>query len=203
MHNKPADQPVELLFATGNLHKLNEAHQILDQSWLRLRSLKEVDFHDEIEETGDTLSANASIKSQAIYKAIGGNVFAEDTGLEVMALGMQPGVITARYAGPQRSADDNMAKLLAALEGSADRTARFRTVVSLIWDGQEYLFEGLVNGVIASAKRGGAGFGYDPIFIPFGHERSFAELDASIKNGISHRYRAISRMKKWLQNHLK
>ncbi len=188
-----------LVFATSNTHKLEEVKAILDQSWLSLKSLKELDFHDDIEETGATLEANATIKSQAILGALGGNVFSEDTGLEVMALGMQPGVITARYAGPQRNANDNMDKLLQELEGASDRTARFRTVISLVWEGKEYLFEGIVNGQIAQEKRGGQGFGYDPIFIPFGYEQSFAELDKAEKNTISHRYRAVSRMKKWLE----
>ena len=192
-------QNTTLVFATGNAHKLEEVRSILNQSWLRLKSLKELDFHDDIKETGHTLAANATIKSQAIYKTVGGNIFSEDTGLEVIALGMQPGVITARYAGPQRSADDNMAKLLSELVGVSDRTARFRTVISLIWDGKEYLFEGIVNGQIALEKRGGQGFGYDPIFIPYGYEQSFAELDKAEKNSISHRYRAVSRMKSWLE----
>jgi len=192
--------PIKLIFATGNAHKLEEVRDILDQSWLNLVSLNEVDFHDDIEETGTTLEENASIKAQAIFKAIGGNVFAEDTGLEVISLGMKPGVITARYAGPQRNADDNMDKLIAELETKQDRTARFRTVISLIWEGQEYQFEGLVNGQIAHQKRGEQGFGYDPIFIPYGYSESFAQLDKVVKNSISHRYRAVSRMKSWLES---
>jgi len=192
---------IELIFATGNAHKLTEVTDILDQDWLQIQSLKDMGFTEDIAETGDSLSANARIKSQTIYKSYNKNVFSEDTGLEVMALGMAPGIYTARYAGPDRDAGANMDRLLEALSSSTDRTARFRTVVSLIWEGTEYQFEGIVNGTIAREKKGSGGFGYDPIFIPYGYEQSFAELDKPIKNAISHRYRAMMGLKKWLEAH--
>lgn len=192
-----------LIFATSNAHKLEEVTAILDNQLIELKSLKDIGYNQEIEETGSTLSENATIKSKTIFESIGGNVFSEDTGLEVMSLGMAPGVITARYAGPQRNAEDNMNKLLEELEDGRDRTARFKTVLSLIWEGEEYLFEGIVNGTIATKKKGDTGFGYDPIFIPFGHEKTFAELPAATKNSISHRYRAVMQMKSWLANSLK
>ncbi len=194
--------PQTLIFATSNAHKLEEVTTILDNKLIELKSLKDIGYDQEIEETGATLSANATIKSKTIFDTTGANVFSEDTGLEVMSLGMAPGVITARYAGPQRNADDNMAKLLEALSDGRDRTARFKTVLSLIWKGEEYLFEGIVNGTIATEKRGGTGFGYDPIFIPYGYDKTFAELTIATKNSISHRYRAVMQMKSWLHRTL-
>lgn len=189
---------MELIFATNNAHKVEEVAKILDYSWLEIKTLKQIGFTEDIEESGSTLSANASIKSQAIYDQVEANIFSEDTGLEVMALGMAPGVHTARYAGEGRSAEANMDKVLTELKPHADRTARFRTIVSLIWDGEEQLFEGIVNGRIALDRQGDKGFGYDPIFIPFGYDKSFAQLDPAIKNGISHRYRAMQGLKKFL-----
>lgn len=192
-----------LIFATHNAHKLEEIQQILSVSdKLTITNLAEIGFHDEIEETSLTLEGNASIKSRAVYDREGGNVFSEDTGLEVMALGMEPGVHTARYAGESRDADANMDKLLSALANSKERTARFRTVISLLWEGEEHLFEGIVNGRIALSKSGTTGFGYDPIFIPYGYDRTFAELSSDIKNGISHRYRAMCGMQKFLSERI-
>ena len=190
-----------LIFATHNAHKLVEVQQILSLSdKLVIENLDSIGFHDEIEETADTLSGNASIKSRTVYDSHGGNVFSEDTGLEVMALGMAPGVHTARYAGESRDANANMDKLLAALQDLPERTARFRTVISLIWVGEEHSFEGIVNGRIALEKAGTTGFGYDPIFIPYGYDKTFAELSSVVKNGISHRYRAMCSMQKFLKN---
>lgn len=193
------ENKVELVFATNNKHKVEEVALILDHPWLQIKTLSEIGFSEDIEETGTTLTANASIKSQTIYQQIGTAVFSEDTGLEVMALGMEPGVHTARYAGEGRSAEANMAKLLAELKSFSDRTARFRTIVSLIWDGKEYFFEGIVNGSIAYEVSGKQGFGYDPIFIPYGYNQSFAELEPHIKNEISHRYRAMQGLKRFLE----
>ena len=189
---------MELVFATGNAHKRKEVDGMLGLDWVRLLNLKDLGWEKDIPETGSTLAANALIKARTIYEAYGRPVFSEDTGLEVMALGMAPGVHTARYAGEERSADNNMSKLLEALAGAGDRTARFRTVVALIWEGGEQLFEGVVNGQIAMARSGGEGFGYDPIFIPYGYERTFADLSLEEKNGISHRYRAMMGMKGYL-----
>lgn len=192
---------VEVIFATGNQHKLEEVSAILDQDWMQIVSLKAIGFQEDIEETGHTLQENALIKARHIARLYPGRpVFSEDTGLEVMALGGLPGVHTAQYAGPQRSATDNMEKLLTALRAGQDRTARFRTVIAWIANGREYLFEGWVNGRIALKRGGEGGFGYDPIFIPFGNTKTFAELPADYKNGISHRYRALMRMKRFLGN---
>ena len=189
---------LDLIFATGNNHKSKEVAQILKQDWLQIKSLKDVDWVGDIEETGDTLSQNALIKAQAVYDKLGGSVFSEDTGLEVMSLGMAPGVHTARYAGPSKDAQLNMQKLISELADGKARTARFRTVVALIWEGEEYLFEGLVNGTIAHTREGDKGFGYDPVFIPYGYDRTFAEMGDSEKNAISHRYRAMMGLKKFL-----
>ncbi len=188
---------IDLIFATGNAHKVSEVSQMINHSWLVFKSLKDIGYTTEIIEDGDTLKANAAIKARTIYKETGANVFSEDTGLEVIALGMAPGVHTARYAGPERSADKNMDKLLSSLKGVGDRSARFRTYICLIWNGEEHFFEGIVNGQIGSSKSGAEGFGYDPVFVPYGYEQSFAALDPGIKNSISHRYRAMMGMKRF------
>lgn len=192
---------IDLIFATGNPHKVQEMSHILNQERLHIQSLADIGFTQDIPETGLTLQANAIIKAQTIHRQTGQNVFSEDTGLEVMSIGMLPGVDTAHYAG-DRSPDKNMTKLLqeiAKVEGDpvTKRLARFRTVICLIWEGEQYTFEGLVNGRIATDQSGHEGFGYDPIFIPYGYDKTFAELDAHIKNGISHRYRAAMGMKRF------
>jgi len=189
---------MELIFATHNLHKAKEVHEILGIDGLKVITLKDKGFLEEIEETGQTLTENAVIKSTVIHEKYGGNVFSEDTGLEVVSLDMAPGVHTARYAGEGRDADANMDKLLSEL-GRRQRTARFRTVVSLFWEGKTFLFNGIVNGTIAYEKSGESGFGYDPIFIPYGYNQTFAELSSEEKNGISHRYRAMCRMQSFLR----
>lgn len=188
----------KLVFATHNDHKLMEVKEILKESGFQIESLNSLGFHDEIPETGATLQENADIKSSAIHHLLKVNVFSDDSGLEVMALDMQPGVHTARYAGPQKDAHDNMDKLLEALKEESDRRARFRTVICLILKGQKHFFEGIVNGYIAVAKRGEGGFGYDPVFLPEGYDMSFAEMHPDEKNKISHRYRAIQKMKTFL-----
>jgi len=188
---------LELIFATGNQHKVEEVSQMINKSWLEFKSLKDIGYTTDIIEDGLTLKANAAIKARTIHKETGSNVFSEDTGLEVIALGMEPGVHTARYAGEERSADNNMNKLLANLQDKADRSARFRTYICLIWEGEEHYFEGIVNGQIGYSQRGAKGFGYDPVFIPYGYKQSFAELDSAIKNGMSHRYRAVMGMKRF------
>jgi len=189
----------DLVFATGNLHKLEEVTSILNLTSYKLLSLKDIGFTEEIEETSDTLSGNAIIKARAIKSVYDGHVFSEDTGLEVYALNNEPGLYSARYAGSHKSSDDNMDLLLKKLEGVEDRRARFRTVVALILNEKEYLFEGEVNGIIAQKKSGIRGFGYDPIFIPDGYNKSFAELPDSIKNIISHRYNAIIKLSSFLE----
>lgn len=188
----------ELIFATANEHKLREVSQILDSGNIHLISLKDINWLDDIEETAVTLEGNALIKARTIFEATGNNVFADDTGLEVTALNMEPGVKTARYAGPQKDADDNMDKLLFNLQSKEDRTAQFRAVIALIWEGQEYLFEGIIKGTIATQKIGSDGFGYDPIFIPENYDATFAQLSDDIKNKISHRFRSIEAMRSFL-----
>jgi len=190
----------EVIFATGNEHKLAEVASILAQDWMQIISLKDLDFQADIDETGSTLEENALIKARHIAKLYPVRpVFSEDTGLEVMALGGAPGVHTARYAGPERDPQANMEKLKSELRG-LDRTARFRTVIAWISGKEERLFEGYVNGAIAEQQRGEGGFGYDAIFVPFGNSKTFGELPANYKNGISHRFRALMRMKKFLES---
>lgn len=195
--------PIDLIFATANDHKSREVAQILDQEWLDIKSLKDVGWVGDIAETGTTLQENALIKARAVHTKLGGHVFSEDTGLEVMSLGMAPGVYTARYAGPGKDAQLNMSKVLNGLSQGQSRTARFRTVVALIWEGRELLFEGLVNGQIATEMKGDEGFGYDPIFMPYGYDRTFAQMGDQEKNAISHRYRAMMGLKKFLTHNRK
>lgn len=191
---------VDLIFATSNQNKAEEVAQLLDFSWLNVLTLKQIGYTTEIEETGSTLEENAQIKSEAIFSFKPQNIFAEDTGLEVYALNMEPGVHTARYAGPSRDAHENMNKLLNALENKEDRRARFRTALSLIWENKRYMFEGIVEGQIAEEKTGDGGFGYDPIFIPDGYVHSFGTLPSGVKNRISHRGRAVAQLKAFLSN---
>jgi XTP/dITP diphosphohydrolase len=188
-------EKINLIFATHNDHKHQEVLEILGNGQFNVQNLKQIGFYDEIEETGITLEENALIKARAIYQKTGLDVFSDDSGLEVEALDMLPGVNTARYAGPQKNADDNMDKLLDELKQKKNRNARFRAVVALIWEGKEHLFEGIVNGQIAMKKSGRDGFGYDPIFIPEGFDKSFAELSAAIKNTMSHRYNSMDLLK--------
>lgn len=198
-HNK-----IDLIFATGNQNKVEEMSHILDQDKLDIKSLKDIGYTQDIAETGLTLKANAIIKAKTIHEYAGKNVFSEDTGLEVISLGMAPGVHTARYSG-ERSPTKNMEKLLNSLtsvdgDPVVKRMARFRTVICLIWEGKDYTFEGLVNGSIANTPSGEGGFGYDPVFIPYGFDESFAVLDPIIKNSLSHRFRAAMGMKKFLES---
>lgn len=189
----------DLVFATGNSHKLIEVKAILNLPQFNLLSLKDIGFHDDIAETATTLKGNALIKSRTIYNTYGGNVFSEDTGLEVFALNNEPGVYSARYAGEQKNSEDNMCLLLEKLSTKSSRRARFRTIAALIYNDKEYLFEGEVYGEIALEKSGNQGFGYDPIFIPDGYAKSFADLPDTIKNVISHRYNAIIKIGQFLQ----
>lgn len=188
---------MNLIFATGNAHKLEEVNAVLPKAF-NLISLKNLSFDYDIPETGDTLEDNALIKARFIYNRFGDNVFAEDTGLEIEALNGEPGVLTARYAGDQKNADDNMDKVLAELATTDIRDARFRAVIALIFNQKEYLFEGILKGQIGLEKKGTEGFGYDPIFIPEGYDQTAAELGAVVKNQISHRVRALSNMLEFL-----
>lgn len=189
---------MELVFATNNAHKLLEISALAGTHFV-IRGLKEIGINEEIPEEQDTLSGNASQKAWFIYDRTGINCFADDTGLEIEALDGRPGVYSARYAGPDCSAQDNIDKVLAEMAHHTMRAARFRTVISLIIDGSEYQFEGTVEGSILSEQHGGEGFGYDPIFIPDGHSQTFAQMPLSVKNQISHRGRATQKLIAFLQ----
>lgn len=190
---------IKLVFATNNQHKINEIRNMLGENF-ELVSLEDIGCTEEIAETSKTLEGNASQKANYVYDKYGLNCFADDTGLEVEALGMAPGVFSARYAGPQRNSIDNMNRLLAELDKIKNRKARFRTVISLIINGNEMLFEGIVDGEILHQPIGQLGFGYDPIFRPEGFSTSFAEMDLVLKNSISHRGRAFEKLIKYLKN---
>ena len=183
----------KLVVATNNAHKLEEIAAILGDE-MELLSLKDIRCNADIPETADTLEGNARQKAQYIYNNYGMDCFADDTGLEVEALNGAPGVFSARYAGDGHDSEANMQKLLQELEGKENRKAQFRTAICLIMEGQEYLFEGIVKGKIIEEKRGGAGFGYDPVFVPEGYDLAFAELGNDIKNTISHRARAVEKL---------
>ena len=187
---------MELIFATHNQHKLEEVKQMLPQN-LQFKSLTEINFHDEIEETGSTFIENATIKAQTIFQKSGVNVFADDSGLVIEGLDGAPGVYSARYAGTGKS-EDNIAKVLEELKGIENRKAYFIAVFCLILDGKEYFFEGRVNGTIAEEILGADGFGYDPIFIPEGHTKSFAQMTSEEKNSMSHRGRAVEQLNEFL-----
>ena len=189
---------MKLVFATNNKHKLEEMRAILGGK-VELLSLADIDCHDDIPETADTLEGNALIKARYIYDKYGCSCFADDTGLEVDALGGEPGVYSARYAGENNDSEANMRKLLQNLTGKSERSAQFRTVIALIIEGEEFLFDGIVRGRISEERMGSAGFGYDPIFVPDGHEESFAQMAAEQKNAISHRSRAASALNDYLE----
>ena len=192
---------MKLVFASNNTHKLEEVRQILP-AHVEVISLKELGFFQEIEETGETLEDNSNLKAQVVWKWVCENglsdridgVFADDTGLEIAALGGAPGVRTARWAGDEACDVNNRQKALRELQGQVDRSARFRTVVSLITASEEQQVEGVVHGRIALQEEGDGGFGYDPIFVPEGHEKTFASLSAEEKNAISHRGRAMEKL---------
>ncbi|MCK5820446.1 MAG: non-canonical purine NTP diphosphatase [Bacteroidales bacterium] len=183
----------KLVFVTNNSHKLREVKEILDEKF-DIVSLNDLGIDEEIPETADTLEGNALQKARFVHSRTQLNCFADDTGLEVEALEGAPGVYSARYAGENASFDDNMNKLLDALGENSKRKASFRTAIALILDDAEYLFEGSVEGIILNEKHGIDGFGYDPVFQPIEHNQSFAEMEASLKNSISHRGRAVKKL---------
>ena len=188
----------KLVFATNNAHKLEEMRDILGTTF-EILSLADIGCHADIPETADTLEGNAMIKARYVYDHYRLDCFADDTGLEVDALGGLPGVHTARYASPDRhDPEANMVKLLEALKEKNNRNARFRTVIALIEKGEEHLFEGAVEGTIAHGKSGDAGFGYDPVFVPEGQGKTFAELGEEVKNSMSHRARAAKKLAGYL-----
>ena len=184
---------MKLVFATNNPHKLQEIKQLLDDS-IGLLDLNDINCTDDIPENQETLEGNASEKSFYIFNKYGMNCFADDTGLEIEALNGEPGVYSARYAGDERSAENNMNLVFEKLYKIKNRKARFRTVISLVIDGHETQFEGVVEGNILEEKRGKTGFGYDPIFQPNESVSSFAEMSAGEKNKISHRGRAVQKL---------
>lgn len=188
---------MKLVFATNNRHKLEEVQQITS-GITEIVSLADINCQDDIAETADTLEGNALLKARYVKEKFGFDCFADDTGLEVEALDNAPGVYSARYAGPGHDAEANMQKLLQAMKGKVNRKARFRTVIALILDGKEYLFEGVVNGSISEEKRGTSGFGYDPVFVPESYTQSFAEMGNEIKNTISHRAEAVKKLSTFL-----
>lgn len=186
------------VFATHNPNKVKEIKAKLGSSF-EIESLSEIGFHDDIPEDFETLHENALQKARTVHQRTGKDCFADDTGLEVEALNGAPGVYSARYAGEPGNSENNMSKLLDALKGVSSRKARFRTCIALIYEGTEYLFEGIVEGKITEARSGADGFGYDPIFQPDGYEITFAEMGMDQKNEISHRGRAFAKMTKFLQ----
>ena len=183
----------ELIFATNNTHKLEEVTPLLKGMYI-VKSLAEISCNEDIPETSDTLQGNALQKAIFVHERCGLNCFSDDTGLEIEALKNAPGVYSARYAGEQKCAADNVAKVLFEMQGVENRKARFCTIIALILEGKTYFFEGEVNGSIIKNPIGTKGFGYDPIFIPEGYDKTFAELDLEIKNTISHRARAVQKL---------
>ena len=190
---------MKLIFATNNAHKLEEIQAAIGDA-LEVIGLKQAGIDIDIPEPYDTLQANATEKSQTIHRLTGENCFSEDTGLEVEALNGEPGVLSARYAGEDKAFDRNIDKLLTKLDQETNRRARFRTVISLIWEGREWFFEGICEGAITRERHGAGGFGYDPVFIPAGHTRTFAEMPLEEKNLISHRRQAADKLVSFLQN---
>lgn len=189
---------MELVFASNNQHKVDEVQAMIGGN-ITLKSLNDIGCHDEIPETGDTFAENAGQKSRYVYDRFHIDCFADDSGLEIDALGGEPGVNSAHYSG-SRDFDNNMSLVLDRLSGKTDRNARFKTVISLIKGGQEHLFEGSIEGKITLQRSGSKGFGYDPIFVPQGYEISFAEMSPEEKNKISHRAKAMEKLISFLNS---
>lgn len=187
---------MELVFATNNKHKIEEVAHLL--RGFHLLSLKDINFREELAETGITLEANARQKATYVYEKFGLSCFADDTGLEIEALNGKPGVYSARYAGEEKSAKKNIKKVLKELQGVDNRKANFSTVIYLIINNKHYSFEGKVSGIISTGLKGNKGFGYDPIFIPNGYDKSFAEMPLEEKNKISHRAIAVKKLTEFL-----
>lgn len=191
---------IKLIFATSNENKVKEVEKLLENLNFHIQTMSEIGFTDEIPETGSTLEENSALKAQYLFDKTGLNIIAEDTGLEVKALNGDPGVYTARYAGKEKDPNQNMDLLLSNLKEKKDRSARFRTVFTLIMDGKLKSFEGISNGEIALEKKGKSGFGYDPIFIPEGYSTTFAEMSMDDKNKVSHRKRAFAKVQEYLRS---
>lgn len=193
---------MELIFSTQNQNKAKEIQKLVPQDVV-IKTLQDINCNDDIPETQNTLQGNALQKARYVHEKFGVNCFADDTGLEIESLNMEPGVYSARYAGPERSDDKNMDKVLSGLTASNNRKARFRTAVALIIDGEEHLFEGIVEGEIRTEKSGDQGFGYDPIFEPENAGKTFAEMSMEEKNSMSHRARAFAKMIDFLASYPK
>jgi XTP/dITP diphosphohydrolase len=186
-----------LVFASNNEHKIKEIKSLLGDSF-RLLSLHDINITEDIPEEESLIEGNALAKARYVYNASGKDVFADDTGLEITSLDGLPGVHSARFAGEDKDSSENIKKVLYMLGSNENREARFRTVIALILDKKEYLFEGIINGTIIYEKRGTMGFGYDPIFVPEGQHSTFAEMDLTEKNTISHRAQAFNKLKSFL-----
>ncbi len=191
---------MKLLFASHNSNKVKELKQIFPTTY-SLMGLDELNDFVEIEETGANLVENALLKARTIHKKYGFNTISDDTGLEIEALNGAPGVLSARFAGEENNSIRNMEKVLTLMHNSDNRRAQFKTVVALILDNKEYLFEGIVKGSILRSSRGEGGFGYDPIFLPDGYNQTFAEMSSTLKNEISHRAMAIKNLLYFLNSH--
>lgn len=189
-----------LVFATGNLHKLKEVNMMFKETSYIAKAMSEYNVLEDIPENGLTMHANAKLKSDYLLKKLGISSFGEDSGLEIDALDMRPGIYTARYAGEHRDDLDNMNKVLKELENIEDRNAQFRSVISLNLKGENHFFEGIVKGKIAYQMTGDKGFGYDPIFIPQGYDKTFAQLGDEIKNQFSHRAHSVAKMVEFLKS---
>lgn len=190
---------MKLCFATNNAHKIEEVAALLGQPF-QLQTLEQIGCLVDIPETGDTLEANSLLKAQYVYARYGIDCFADDTGLEVAALNNAPGVISARYAGDHKNSQDNINLLLSNLRGHANKTAQFRTIVTLILGGEVHQFEGIVEGKIITEQRGNLGFGYDSVFVADGHSRTFAEMTLTEKSNLSHRARAVEKLVGFLRS---
>ena len=188
---------LQLVFATNNKNKIKEIKKLIGDS-IELLSLADINCSEDIPETSDTIAGNALQKAQYVFEKYGYNCFADDTGLEIESLNSEPGIYSARYAGTQRDANDNMAKVLTNLKDEVNRNAHFKTVIALIIDGNESLFEGIAEGEITETKSGSKGFGYDPIFKPIGYETTFSEMSLDEKNEISHRGKAVRQLSTFL-----
>lgn len=186
-----------LVFASNNKHKIQEIKALLPDSFT-IKSLEDIGCNVDIPETAETIEGNAILKANYVSEKYGLACFADDSGLEVNALNGAPGVYSARYAGEQKNDNDNIEKLLTDLEGKANRKAQFKTVIALNFNGEQHLFTGIIKGKIISEKRGSNGFGYDPIFVAEGFDKTFAELTSEEKNSVSHRSQAVKELIKWL-----
>ena len=191
---------MQLVFATNNLNKLKEVQSLIPKD-IKLLSLADIGCFEDIPETQNTIEGNASQKADYIKTLYGYDCFADDTGLEVSVLNGEPGVFSARYAGEHSNANDNMNKLLKILEDKSNRTAQFKTVIALHLNNQLEVFTGICKGEITKTKQGSSGFGYDPIFKPLSYDQTFAEMDLTLKNSISHRGKAIKKLVEYLQNY--